>query len=109
MVRRALALFKACLVAVGCAALVLFYFLSGVPGPPAPPTATLHEEAQQQLLAYLRRPLENATVAVGKSTSLKTASRLYSKMYPQGLKLDDRKISSRNIFFKHCLLEVLLS
>ncbi|XP_034241082.1 uncharacterized protein LOC117645184 isoform X2 [Thrips palmi] len=67
MVRRALALFKACLVAVGCAALVLFYFLSGVPTAPpaAPPAATLHEEAQRQLLAFLRRPLENATIAMG--------------------------------------------
>ena len=65
MVRRALALFRAVLVVVSCGALVLLYFLAGLPGPPTPP-GSAPAAAHQRLLAYLHRPLDNTSHDPGK-------------------------------------------
>lgn len=68
MVRRALAPLKAGLVLVGCGALLVLYLLPGLSAPPAhvlpvsvagPGSASA--SARHRLLAFLRRPLENAS------------------------------------------------
>lgn len=70
MVRRALALFRAVLAVVSCGALVLVYFLAGLPGPTAPPRHA-PAAAHQRLLAYL----DNSSHGAGEGLRLQTCHR----------------------------------